>query len=178
MNSATRSLLAGLEYNIPDIRGLYRILSIEDPGTGQHQELSNILQYFTKPSAVIAIGITTSCFIVQRRSSRKYDVIRLDENYTYSSQNLSDLRYEIVSVNRSKDYIPQPLLKKIVTIKSIDSNMYGTIWTLVKGSGGYTNQRIEALRLDNIEEDSIVSDYDIVTDILKGMEVVNVESET
>ena len=173
MNSSTRSLLSGLEYKMPEIRELYRVLEIEDPGASEHRELDNILQHFDRPVIIVSIGITVACFIIQRRSQRRFDVLKISSSYSYATMGLGALLREILSECRLRDFVPQPILRKIVVIGDIvGDGARGTVWTLVRARR-YTNEYMSTLIDIDRDESTLLEDHLIIGDVLREMKVVS-----
>lgn len=173
MDSSTRSLLSGLEFRMPEIRELYKILEIEDPGASEHRELDNILQYFHRPVVIATIGLTVSCFIVQRRSKRRFDVLKIGSSYSYATMGLGALLNEMLAECRLRDFVPQPILRKIVVIDDIvGSGARGVVWTLVRGRL-YTSEYMSTLIDIDRDGSTLLEDHLIIGDVLREMEVVS-----
>lgn len=170
MDNASKALLESLQYRIPDIRSIYNLISINS-GSSRHQEIDNIVSNFTDPSIIIAIGLITSCFIIQRESKSKFHVIDISQEAIYYKCNTGELRSNIVNVLRAKDFVPDPLVKKIVLVDSYNKNVTGSIYYEIYNNK-YTDDSNAVRNFLDFSKSDLKSSFDIVNDYLKGIEWV------
>lgn len=167
MDNASRALLESLQYKIPDIRNIYNLIGI-NAGSSRHQEIDSIVSNFTDPSVIIAIGIVTSCFVVQRESKSKFHVIDISQEAIYYKCNTGELRSNILDVLRAKDFVPDPLVKKIVVIDSYEKNVSGSIYYEIY-KNKYTNDSDVVHNFLDFSKDELKNSFEIVNNYLKGI---------
>ena len=152
MDNASKALLESLQYRIPDIRSIYNLISINS-GSSRHQEIDNIVSNFTDPSIIIAIGLITSCFIIQRESKSKFHVIDISQEAIYYKCNTGELRSNIVLVD------------------SYSKNVTGSIYYEIHNNK-YTDDSSAVHNFLDFSKSDLKSSFDIVNDYLKGIEWV------
>lgn len=167
MDTASRALLESLQYKIPDIRNIYNLIDI-NAGSSRHQEIDSIVSNFTDPSVIIAIGIITSCFIIQRESKSKFHVIDISQEAIYYKCNTGELRSNILDVLRIKDFVPDPILKKIVIIDSYEKKVSGNIYYEIY-KNKYTNDSDAVHNFLDFNKDEQKNSFEIVNNYLKGI---------
>lgn len=167
MDNASRALLESLQYRIQDIRNIYNLIGI-NAGSSRHQEIDSIISNFTDPSVIIAIGIITSCFVIQRESKSKFHVIDISQEAIYYKCNTGELRSNILNILRAKDFVPDPLVKKIVIINSYEKNVSGNIYYEIY-KNKYTNDSYAVHNFLDFSKDELKNSFEIVNNYLKGI---------
>lgn len=129
MLSSSKQLLEGLLYKVPSLLSVYKIIDLNNISSSEHKEYNNILSHFKTPQVIIAVGLTTSCFIIQREKKQTYHVIEIGAEAYYSKFTSGKLKKRIMEIAKQKDFIPEPLTRKIVVIgKYTKKEAFGDIY--------------------------------------------------
>lgn len=131
-NNASKTILEALLYKFPDIKNIYNMLDIGTISSSEHPEINNIASNFTSPTILISIGILANCYIIQRQSKTKFHYIEISSEVTYNFSNKGKLIDDICNNINIKDFVPEPLSKKIVFITNYEDDIQGIIYTKIK----------------------------------------------
>lgn len=116
MLPSSKKLLEGLLYVNPSLLSIYKLIDLNRVSSVEHKEYNNILSHFTNPQVLIAIGITSSCFIIQREKKQTYHVIEIGAETSYAKTSSGKLKQRIMEIVKQKDFVPQPMAKKLVFV--------------------------------------------------------------
>lgn len=169
MNRSSVAILESMLYKIPSLRNLYSLLCLPVVSQSDHTEVNNIVKNFNNPKAVIAIGITTSCFIIEKETKQKFHVIEISNDVFYKKCNGGELKRSILNVIRAKDFIPDPIFKKIAVIDSFEKGVEGEVYTLFKGSNRYTKESLSLESVSEFSKEELLDGNRILTDFLNGI---------
>lgn len=120
MLTSSKSLLESLLYKVPSLLSVYKIIGLDKISSSEHKEYDNILSHFSDPQVIIAIGLTTSCFIIQREKKQAFHVIEIGAETYYTKLSAGKLKKRIMTIAKQKDFVPEPLARKIVLICEYD----------------------------------------------------------
>lgn len=118
-SKSSAQLLQALQTELPYLSKLYEILEINIPRKSENT-LTHITERFKKPSAIIVVGVLTTCFIVQRVSYREYDCIIIESETDYRRLKNKQLESIIYKKLNSNECIQSPLFKKLVFITDLE----------------------------------------------------------
>lgn len=165
MDRSSINILESLQYKIPKIRSIYNLLEIS-VGSSCHDELNNIISCFEDPTIVIAIGLYTSCLIIQRETKSKVSVIEIAQETIYYKTTTGKLKSHIIDILRASDFVPEPLIRKIAIISSYDNTVIGDIYYEV-ARNKYSKDKSAISLYKDISNSDIIGDFDILKDIIK-----------
>lgn len=171
MNKASKNLLESFLFKHNEVRSLYDVLELPILSSSEHKEHTNIVSNFDDSyKCVIAIGITVSCFIIKREGN-KYHCIEISQEVFYSKYpSAAKLRDNIVKVLKQKDYVPEPIFKKVILVDSLeDRALSGKIFTEVF-KNKYTDKPVTLCCVDVFNKDSLLNASKIINEYLRSME--------
>lgn len=131
----TIDLVESLLFKNPKMRKAFiglNIISLERKiSTNEHSEFKNILIPFNNPKIISIFGITQLTAIIEpTKNGRTYSIILINgyksEILECSKTKINDILYKHLKL---KDYLPEPLFKKIVYIKDFDCNLKGIVFS-------------------------------------------------
>lgn len=166
MERSSLNILEALQSKNYDYRNIYNLLEIYNIGSVPHPELENIVTRFTDPKIIIAIGLITSCFIIQYESKTKVDVIEISLDVKYYKCSSGQLRNKILDVVKLKDFIPDPLVKKIVLINSFSKIVSGEIFYEVS-KNKYTDNGDVIYNFLDFDKKKFINGWQVVDGFLK-----------
>lgn len=111
-------LLQALQKQVPSLRRLYELMDIHVSSV-EHKELDYIVKRFTNPSAILTIGILTTCYIFQSSKRYEYDVVQIDTETHYKKISQKIYKLQIMSTLNDDDYVQAPIYNKLVFIDNI-----------------------------------------------------------
>lgn len=120
MLSSSKKLLEGLLYKVPKLLSIYKIIDLGSTSSSDHAEYDNILNHFSDPYIIIAVGLTTSCFVIQREAKQAFHVIEIGSEVYYTKLSAGKLKKRIAEVAKQRDFIPEPLTRKLVLVSKYD----------------------------------------------------------
>lgn len=116
MLPSSKNLLEGLLYKVPKLLSIYKIIDLGGISSSEHKEYKNILSHFHDPQVIIAIGLTTSCFIIQREKKQAFHIIEIGAETYYAKLSAGKLKKRIAAIAKQRDFIPEPLSRKLVLV--------------------------------------------------------------
>lgn len=165
MDNASIAILESLQYKIPSIRNVYSLIDI-NVGSSLHKEVDNIVSNFTNPSVIISIGLLTNCYIIQRESKTKIHVICISQETIYFKCNTGELVRNIVGSLKLKDFVPDPIMKKIVFINDYNKTVTGEVFYEMN-KDRYTNNKKAIYEFLDFDKDSLYNSNKIISDYIK-----------
>lgn len=129
MFESSIKILEGLLYTVPNLLSVYKLIDLPSISSVKHPEYNNIYNHFENPTIIISIGLTTVCFVIQREKKQTFHVIEIGSEVIYYKTTSGKLNKEIINILKQKDYMPQPLTKKLVLVDEYsNSKIAGRIY--------------------------------------------------
>lgn len=133
----TLKIVESLIYKNPNIRKALMALNIINRdriiSPNNHLEFNNILKNFNNPKIISCVGIIQLTIIIEsKKINRTYPTIFIN-GYNSEIKNVGKT-YLIKELNRFmnvKDFLPQPLIRKIIYINNFsnDDNLEGVVFS-------------------------------------------------
>lgn len=131
MNTASTTLLESFAFKFPKSREIFSDLGINGVVPIQHSEHAQIMSNFSSPTFIVAIGMCAELTIVQRESKLKYNCLDVGSEVMYYQTTKGKLSDKIVDSLFVKDFIPNPLVRKVAFLKLPQYD--GRAYTCVSG---------------------------------------------
>lgn len=131
----TIELCEALLYKIPDIRKAFiglNIMNLERKiSASEHPEFKNILKPFNNPKVISVVGLTHLTAIVEPiRDGKVYHTILIQgknaEITAFGKTKMINILFQHLKL---KDFLPPPLVKKIIFIDSYKDKLLGLVFS-------------------------------------------------
>lgn len=154
LNSASKNLLETLLFKIPNILYIYKLLELPVLSSSEHKECVTIIDNFKNPKVIICNGLTVSCFIIERIAKNKYFYLTIEQEVFFQKGNIGDIWKRMDNLLKEKDFIPQPLSKKITLIEQYSKDgVFGKFYTSVNGKTKMVRGNLNSLELHKKEDE-------------------------
>lgn len=172
----TIEILETLVFKIPKLRKVFIELDVINQSRNispkDRKEFKNLLKDFNNPKIIDVIGLTEVIMIIEPiKIGKQYPVI-IFEGYQCKIIKLS--KSSIISYLRSsisiKDFLPDPLVRKIVYISDYEKDVNGLIFSEYQKGFWTIDKNPLSLNVDTSQKCSI---YNILIEILNDIEEQN-----
>ena len=172
MERSSKDLLESLLFKIPNIRCIYDMLELGTITSSEHPEYNNIINNFEKPNVILCIGVLTTCIIVQRTRKNEFRCLVIGRDVYYTKCKKSDLYNLIDDAMLIRDFIPQPLNKKLAFINDYNkSEIHGNVYTEMKTKLYVDRIVSNIVESVNIDDSELLDYYEIVKSEINNIEV-------
>lgn len=114
-------LLESFVYKFSNYRFLFSLLGL-NVSSLEHSENNNIIKLFSNPKILITSNVLLKCYIVQKKSSNQYYILKIDSGVLFQKINKLTLVSMIEKDLRINRTMQEPYVRKLMLINSIDKN--------------------------------------------------------
>lgn len=174
MNAASVAYLEAFSSKFHELHKLYELLEIKGISRVAHPELSIELDKFPSyEAAIITIGLTVNCFLIHRARKSVFHVFEIDSEACVKQHTVGSLLKATQNAIKLKDYIPEPLVKKIALIDKINNEgVYGEIFYEVF-PGRFSKDKPDYNKPKDFVKKEIPSCHDILLKAIRGVAIVS-----